>query len=311
MRYFYVAPADARYIEDTIALISKWDEKMNRYWGLRVGILLRFTIWNDCKACRLAEKYNVPVFVDNGAFAYLTGSGAPSPKWLPDYYLWLKRWGNYITVAALPDLPVHGREFYPGPERLRRIKLSIRLHREFARMLKWMPDVLEKTILVLQGYLLEEYLYAYKSMREVAELRETCTMGGGCPYHGVYGVGSVCVRKPSSRGQTSVLADGKAAGSLHNFLREFLNYRWLEDVRGFHFFGLHAEAIQRWGHHPRYYASDTGAHGMNYKYKWRDVLGCRAPDKQCYLKSIEHQLKRSLAPYLSRSLEVRRDGDRG
>ncbi len=306
MKYFYIAVAETRYLEDIYSKIKEWDERLNKLRGIRVGVLVRFAKWKTgCKPCKLSEKYDVPLFVDNGAFSYLSASDLEQEalddralhKWITDYSKWIAAWYPYVTAAAMPDVPVHGRDFLPSSLRAARIWLTAGLHQLFAKMLRRMePAALEKMIVVLQGFTVEEY---WKSLQlhlgNADHLSDTLSFNPGRePYGGVFGVGSVCVRKPSSKGKTAILAGGKAAGTLKEFMRDFLSYGWPELVRGFHFFGLHTEAVRWFASHPRYYASDTGAHGLNYKYKWRTVLGCERLDGKCYQKAVESQLKATL-----------------
>ena len=310
MRYFYIALAETRHLEDIYARLKEWDERLWRLRGIRVGVLIRFAKWKRvCLPCKLSEKYDVPLFVDNGAFSYLTASALEEEhldehvlnKWLRDYAGWINTWHNYVTAAAMPDVPVHGREFLPPTLRGHRIWLTAQLHKIFARMAR---QALPRMIVVLQGFTVEEY---YKSLRLHMEnydlLGETLSFNPGRePYGGVFGIGSVCVRKPSSKGKTALLAEGKAAGTLKQFMREFLEFNWPGGVNGFHFFGLHTEAVRSFYGHPRYYASDTGAHGLNYKYKWRTVLGCKALDRDCYIRAVESQLKLTLGPLANPTL---------
>ena len=309
MRFFFVALAETKWIEDIINdAIKPFDERLWKTRGVRVGILVRFTKWRGvCIPCKLADAYNVPLFVDNGAFEYLSKTDLERPhldmrvlhRWLSDYARWLTSWYTYATAAALPDIPVHGRDFLPADIRLDRIVLTSRLHTMFARMLRGLePEAMRKTIIVIQGFEVHEYQLS-AALNLTPELTETCTLAGGCEYHGIVGVGSVCVRKPSAAGKTAVLAGGVAAGTLRSFMREFLAARWPREIRGFHFFGLHTEAVHHFAMHPRYFASDSGAHGMNYKYKWRTVLGCRRLDKECYVRAVTDQLRRTLRPLLN------------
>lgn len=311
MRFFYIAVGERRFVEDVVSLLTDFNS-FSRKYGVTVGLLIRFTNWSSaCLPCKLAEKYDVPLFVDNGAFSFLTTRDLDSNsvldratlcRWVTKYSRWWCSWHNYATAMALPDIPVHGRRFVERKTRLERIRLTAELHRMMVRMIRHCGDAVDRAVAVLQGYTVDEYMLSYKLYAETPELADIPSLSGRGVYGGVYGVGSVCVRKPSSAGKTSVLAEGKAAGTLHEFLRRFLNADWDSGVRGFHFFGLHTEAVRRYGRHRLYYASDTGAHGLNFRWKWRTFLKCKQPDKDCYLKAVEHQLKTSLAPLLTKQL---------
>lgn len=310
MRFFFIALAETRYLEEIFQAIDEYNARLSKERGLSVGVLVRFSKWKRvCLPCKLAEKYNTSLFVDNGAFTYLSASALEQEhldehvvkKWLADYSRWINTWHNYVTAAAMPDVPVHGREFLPKSLRAHRIWFTAQLHKLFAKMVR---QALHKMIVVLQGYTLREY---YDSLRLHMEnydvLGETLSFNPGRdPYGGVFGVGSVCVRKPSSKGKTAVLAEGRAAGTLRDFMKEFLGFQWPGGLNGFHFFGLHTEAVKTFSMHPLYYASDTGAHGLNYKYKWRTRLGCQRPDAECYRRAVENQIRLSLSPYLSQPL---------
>ena len=306
MRFFYVALSETRrdVLERIFGVISDWNERTGRY-GIRVGVLVRFSKWRRvCLPCRLAERYGVPVFVDNGAFDYLARGLESSiiDRWVFDYASWVRVWGNWITAYALPDVPVHeGPSFLGLEDRLGRIKLSARVHGVFAGRVG--DSVLERGVVVLQGYALEEYEYSYELLSGIPELGGTQSFSGRGPYAGVFGVGSVCVRKASSNGKAALLAGGRAAGTLRGFLREFLG-RCCPDIVGFHFFGLHKDAVGWFGRDARYFASDTGAHGFNFRYKWKSFLGCRELDPTCYARAVEHQLRITLLPLLRPTLEV-------
>jgi len=312
--FFYIAIAETRYLEDIFSKLSEYDDFFRKNNGIRIGALVRFTKWKKaCTPCKLADKYNVPLFIDNGAFDYLTKSQLDAEaelefnwrKWLMEYASFMSNWYSYVTAAAMPDVPVHGREFLPPSYRMVRIMQTATFHAKFAALLRRLePAALEKMIVVLQGYTVKEYAASLEEhMKNKDILSDTLSFNPGRePYGGVFGVGSVCVRKPSSKGKTALLADGRAAGTLKQFMKEFLTYGWPENVRGFHFFGLHTDAVRLFANSPRYYASDTGAHGLNYRYKWRTVLGCKKPDAECYSRAIESQIRLTLSPFLSKQL---------
>ena len=312
MRFFFVALAETKWLEDIINdAIRPWDERLWKARGVRVGILIRFSKWKGCcTPCRLADAYGVPLFVDNGAFSYLTVDDLESEtldwkrlvKWVSEYARWVSNWYTLVTVYALPDVPVHGRRFLPREARLKRIRLSAKLHALFARVLRGLePRALSKALIVLQGYEVDEYRASLEAtLGEMGSLAyETRSQATSGPFARVYGVGSVCVRKPSSAGKTALMADGAAAGTLHQFMRDFLDGEW---PASFHFFGLHTDVVRRYWWHPRFHSSDTGAHGLNYRYKWRSFLGCRELDKHCYVRAVNDQLRRVLSPLLSRPL---------
>ena len=315
-RFFYIAVAETKWLEDIFTKIAEYSELLWKRHGIRVGVLIRFAKWKrGCQPCRLADMYRVPLFVDNGAFSYLTASELENPtldsakinKWLMEYSSWARNWYSYATALALPDIPVHGREFLPAELRGHRIELTTRLHVRFARMIRRAePAALERFIAVIQGYTVEEYMLSLAShIYHDDVLGETASFNPGRDtYGGVFGVGSVCVRKLSAKGKTALIAEGRAAGTLHDFMRDFLAAEWPDTLRGFHFFGLHTDAVRRWGSHSLYYASDTGAHGLNYRYKWRTVLGCRQLDRDCYIRAIESQLRLTLSPFLSTGLHA-------
>ena len=312
MRFFYVAVAETRrdMLEAIIDTIKEWNEKLRG--RVEVGVLVRYTKWRSrpCTPCRLAKENNIRVFIDNGAFTYLTADdleGMPDIRklyrWRYDYAEWLRRNLEDYDFAAMPDIPVHGRRFLGPAERRERIKLSSWNQALFLELAP--PAVRERLVPVLQGYEVSEYSYSYRLLDKYGVLEETA-YDPYIPNHytGILAVGSVCVRKWSANGKTGVLAEGEAAGTLKRFLEEFLAGCCL-DVRGFHLFGLHSEATAWFSLHSRFFATDSGAHGLNYKFKWRTVLGCAAPNTpSCAAKAVNHQLKRTLAPLLSSSLEA-------
>ena len=310
MRFFYVAIAETRedMVRAIIETIREWNERLRG--KVEVGVLVRYTKWRSrpCLPCRLAKDEGLPIFVDNGAFSFLSSSELEAwPRlqvldyWVRDYAEWLREHAGEFDFATLSDLPVHGRGFLSRARRHARIVLSTHLQ---ARLLSMLPGfVRERMVPVVQGYLVTEYYESFRQLSSAGVLEESAYNLGG-DYRGVIAVGSVCVRKSSSNGKTVVLAGGEAAGTLARFLRMFLEDCCIE-VRGFHFFGLHREAVSRWGLHERFYASDSGAHGLNYKYKWRTILNCKAPNSpECAARAVDYQLRRTLTPFLSQSLEV-------
>jgi len=310
MRFFYVAVAETRrdMLGAIIETIREWNERLKG--RVEVGILVRYTKWRSrsCIPCIMAKENNIKVFIDNGAFSFLTAEDLETwPRlerlefWLKDYSGWLQEREGEYDFAALTDLPVHGKHFLEKRERLQRVILSTLLQ---ARLLSLLPDrVRPRMVPVLQGFTAGEYLWNYDLMEKLELLEETA-YGGSGEYSRVLAVGSICVRKPSANGKTGILADGAAAGTLDRVMHLLLNH-FPPGVQGFHFFGLHREAVANWGRHPRFFAADSGAHGLNYRYKWRTVLGCTAPNTpSCAAKAVDHQLKRTLAPLLSESLEA-------
>jgi len=318
MRFFFIAVAETKFLDAVFEVVAEYGKLLWKRRSIRLGVMIRFSKWKGiCKPCLLAEEYGVPLFVDNGAFDYLTRADLERPllseatllKWIEDYARFARRYAKYCVALAMPDIPVHGRDFLPADVRLQRIVLTAKLHKRFARMLRREPDILQKFIVVIQGYTVGEYMLSWElnTSPDVYETQTFCT-SSECEYGGVVGVGSVCVRKPSARGKTGVLASGVAAGTLAEFMREFLDARWPREIRGFHFFGLHTDAVRHFWSHKRYYGSDTGAHGLFYKFKWRTILGCKALDKVCYAKAVEKQIRITLGPLLEQTLEVFMDG---
>ena len=307
VRFFYIAIAAGKrsYVERALDVIEEWNGK-TRPLGIQIGALLRFTNSNarpHCMACKLAKKRGLPVFIDNGAFTYLKSLDSKvNPwdvdRWLWDYKLFIEKFQDTIDYFALPDIPVHGRRFVPPPERVERVKLSARLHRRFLDMIP--RKAWPKAVPVIQGYTLVEYEDSYWSLARNGVLNVTAYMESE-DYHGIVAVGSVCVRKPSSKGKTGLLADGEAAGTLDPFIQEILEYGEIP-AGGFHFFGLHREAVSKYGRHERFHASDTGAHGLNFRLKWKTFLKCKRQDEECYARSIQHQLQVTLKPIMKTAL---------
>ena len=311
MRFFYVALAETRkdILEAIVGVVREWDERAKSK-GVRVGVLVRYTKWRsrECIPCKLARENGLPVFVDNGAFSFLTAKdleGTPDPytlaRWRQDYAQWLVNHSEDFFLAALPDIPVHGRRFLAEPERAARIRLSTRNQELFVKTYGSILP-LEKLVPVVQGYEAREYEESYRQLEASGVLEATAFNTYSNVYEGVLAVGSVCVRKWTAKSKTGVLAEGKAAGTLKDWLPGFLS-GCCRGALGFHLFGLHREAVSAYGWHPRFIASDTGAHGFSYKYKWKTVLKCRAPNTpDCAARAVDRQLRRTLQPLLLRSL---------
>ena len=312
MRFFYIATAETRkdMLEAIVNVVREWDERVKRK-GIRVGVLVRYTKWRsrECIPCKLARENDLPVFIDNGAFSFLTTDdleGRPRldvlARWRYDYAVWLRRNAEYYDYAAMPDIPVHGKRFLDPLERRERIQLSSGNQSLFLKLVAT-ASVREKLVPVIQGYTIEEYQYSYELLKRYGVLEETAYSNWFSQYAERLAVGSVCVRKWSAAGKTGMLAEGKAAGTLREWLPRFLG-GCCPEARGFHLFGLHREAVSSFGLHPRFYAADTGAHGLNYRFKWRTVLGCAAPNTpSCAAKAVDRQLSRTLQPLLNHNLE--------
>lgn len=305
MRFFYLAIAETRrdIVEAIIQTIAEWNN--SRVKGrVKVGVLVRYTKWRsrECIPCRTATEHNIPVIIDNGAFTFLTSTCLETrldpfslARWRMDYAVWLSSNTELYDYAVLPDIPVHGRRFLDEKNRLERIKLSARNQELFLRVYGGILP-LSKLVPVIQGYTIGEYSYSFKLLSKSGVLKGTAYEDGD--YKGILGVGSVCVRKWNSKRRTAKMTGGKVAGSLNEWLPVFLS-KCCREVRGFHFFGLHSNAVRAYGRHPRFYSSDSGAHGYSYKYKWRSRLGCKAPNTpECASRAVEAQLERTLGPFL-------------
>ena len=303
MRFFFVAIAETRseIVESITRTIREWNTRLDG--RLRVGVLVRYTKWRrrECLPCKYAREYDVPVIIDNGAFTFLTASsleGRLDPftlaRWRTDYALWLSANRDMYDKAVMPDIPVHGRRFLGERERRARIELSALNQRLFLELYGGILPV-DKLVPVIQGFTVEEYEYSYELLRSSGLLNGTAYTHGD--YEGVLGVGSVCVRKWSSKRMASTIAGGKAAGTLNKWLPVFLS-KCCRSAKGFHFFGLHSRGVRAFGRHPRFHASDSGAHGYSYKYRWR-TLGCRAFNTpECAQRIVGAQLERVLKPFL-------------
>ena len=305
IRFFYVALSETRrsYLESAINAIREWNTSDSK---VEVGILLRFnkSVGDGCLACKLAKSKGLPVFIDNGAFSYLRSLDSSVDvssvaRWLKEYALFIVKYNELFDFFALPDIPVHGRNFVPSRERARRIRLSARIHGEFLRMIP--SRVWTKAVPVLQGYTVSEYEESYMLLEENGVLGASAYELSDV-YNRVLAVGSVCVRKPSSSGKTGLLAGGLGAGTLDSFIGTILDDKRIPS-RGFHFFGLHREVIAKYGLHDRFYASDSGAHGLNFRMKWDTFLDCKTPDEGCYARSVKHQLRITLTPLRAENIE--------
>ena len=302
LRHFFVSIADTRksYIEAMVNVVSYYNEKLKG--RVNIGILVRWTKWKNIPPLyRLHEKYGLKLFVDSAGFEQLSSNAdIVNPMFPFKYASWYNRYSDTIDFIAVPDIPVHSRDkFFDSGTRLKLINETIRR----AKIFTMISHEKEKIILVLQGFELEEYVYSFIQYMLEPVFSETRSMiHKNNDYYRVFAVGSVCVRKPEASGKTTKMAEGKAAGTLFQFMKQFLNHDW-GDIRGFHFFGLHTAAIKRFGKHAMFYGSDTGAYGLNFKYKWKTTLKCRELNEECYAKAIEHQLRVSLNSFFNKQLD--------
>lgn len=299
MRFFFISIADTRreFIESALNVISHY----NRRLGVEVGVLVRWTKWRKVKPLYgLHERYGVKLFVDSAGFEQLVGGDVSNPLFPYKYASWFNRFSDTVDYVAVPDIPVHGRrEFFNKHKRMRLINETIKRSKLFVSSV----EDKDKVILVLQGYEVDEYKYSLSMYLGDPVFHDTRSLAhGNGDYYRVLAVGSVCVRKPESAGKTTVIAGGLGAGTLFKFMDEFLGSKWQDWIRGFHFFGLHTSAIRRYGRHKLFYGSDTGAYGLNFKWKWKTTLGCEKPDAKCYAKAIEKQILVSLRSLLNKDI---------
>ena len=228
---------DFKRIEDEILDLAK-------RLGLEIGIVYTPRSLNEVDAINDLKPFGF-AFADNGAYQFLTGSWEHSlilrkdrvERWFNTFAEFLERLD--YDEYALPDLPVHGKEFAPREERLNRIAESARLHAGFLDrygLPNWVP--------VLQGYEIDEYELSYQLLKDFGIESN------------FYAVGSVCSRKKTK--------------TLIPFVQQFLD-SCCEQVRRFHFFGLNFRAAKPFRRHPRLYSIDTGAWAHALRWRWRDI----------------------------------------
>ena len=158
-----------------------------RELGISVGMMLTVRHLGSIDFILDLNPFGGDIIIDNGAFAVLSGNWDARFVLSPEQKRkWFSKLVQLITKVeefewyAMPDLPVHGREFAPPNERRRRIELSAELHEEFAS--EWHHDP-QRARPVLQGYTAGEYAYSFTLLARL--------FGKGA----YYAVGSVCVRK--------------------------------------------------------------------------------------------------------------------
>ncbi|MEO2151340.1 MAG: hypothetical protein ABGW50_01615 [Thermococcus sp.] len=299
-KQMFFAIADKRYYSTSIPFIAHIQSSILSKHGVRAGILVRMGKFTK-ELARMCEEHGIYLFVDNGAFDILTKDILDKPiRNISKLRLWALKVADFIAKqhtdvdgVALPDVPVHGKEFVPRKERMDRIYTTAELHRlAVEHITKRDPEALSKAVAVLQGYEPGEYVASLTLHQRNLPDEIASFYGENDVFGGVLAVGSVCVRKPSNAPSGRRSASGKGTNTLDQLMSFFMTSPVLKPYR-FHFFGLHMTAFRKYWRYPRFASADTGGHGLDFRLKWRTILKCSEPNAECYNRALLLQVKRA------------------
>jgi len=274
LRAFYVSIHETRALPEALYLLKRLDEEYQRRCGVRVGLLANWLRWRSLTGyLELAKRLGLLVLVDNGGF-----QGDVDPWKLAS---WACRHRDLFDYILLPD--------YPVARCLKGDRLDLECARDAAtetlNAAAWFVDTCrlpaERLVPVLQGWDPESYAASYEGIAEAL---------GAAPRYVALGSAKLWQKRSG---------DGERKGRLPWLLERLEEL--LPGVR-VHLLGIHGEDLHRVYSKSIVYSADSGSQGLNYRLKWRDVLRCRAIDTDCYMKSIEYEVRLSLKPLLNKPL---------
>ena len=283
LRAFLVSVHETGALHDIIAVLAELDKVYTDCCGVRVGLLANWLRWRNLRGyLELAKRLGLIVMVDNGGF-----QGSVEPEALARWLRGVQRLVDYVLV---PDRPaalcaangVIDRGCGDGA-----VEETVRLARRFLELAERYGIDHEKLVPVIQGYDVESYLRCYGEL--AALLGERL---GSTPR--LWALGSAKLWGWRSR-------DRERRGRLRELLAA-LESR-LNGVQ-LHLLGIHGLDLHRVYYYDIVHSADSGSQGLNYRYKWRTVLGCRRFTAECYRRSVEYEVSLSLAPVRNARLTI-------
>ena len=166
------------------------------------------------------------------------------------------------------------------------VEETVMLARRFLELVERYGLDHEKLVPVIQGYDVESYLRCYGEL--VALLGERL---GSIPR--LWALGSAKLWGWRSR-------DRERRGRLRELLAALESRLNVQ----LHLLGIHGRDLHRVYYYDIVYSADSGSQGLNYRYKWRTVLGCKRFTAECYRRSVEYEVALSLAPVRNARLTI-------
>ena len=281
LRAFFVSIHETRALADILRLIASLDREYSECCGVRVGLLANWLRWRDLRGyLELAKKHGIIVMIDNGGF-----QGSTNPEALAR---WVRSVQHLVDHVLVPDRPVvlclsdHTVDPSCGDEAMEE---TVRLARRFFELAERYRIDHEKLVPVIQGYDVESYAKCYEGLVGLYEERF-----GSKPQ--LWALGSAKLWQWRSR-------DRLRRRRLRKLLAE-LGER-LGGVR-LHLLGIHGLDLKEVYAMSIVHSADSGSQGLNYIYKWRTVLKCKTLTAECYARSVEREVRLSLAPVRNRQL---------
>ncbi len=285
LRVFLVSIHETGMLRVVLETLSRLDAVFRECCGVRVGLLASWVKWRGLVPWLVEAKrrYGLVVLVDSGAF-----SAPVEPREVVGYARWACSVHRFVDGFLMPDRLALRERGARG--RLEAIDETVRAHTLWA-LVASRCGAHRRGVAVLQGLYPDEYLETLVQLLEYAEeysvLAETQSLGGDGPFAGVYALGSL-----KARGWR---AQHPLRGTVKHLLGELS--RLIPGAR-FHLLGIHGRDLHRVWHLENVYSADTGAQGLNYTKKHRDVLRCDGLTPECYARAVEYEVVSSLGPLL-------------
>ena len=205
------------------------------------------TLWTGKRFKPFRPHQNVrEVFLDSGGFSFFSRYGEYPYTCLQLWRLARKLNASYVAVMDYPCEPGVNRERY---------KTNIeRIERTIENGMKCLDLDGVNWVMVIQGYTVDEYLYAIDRIREQGLLTD------------VMAIGTLCTRRSISAAREAILAIRKALPGrvkLHGF---GVDLRFLRDPAIFH----------------ALYSTDTGA--------WKGFMPMKEIEKLQYLEKYKQKV---------------------
>ena len=270
LKLFLVAVHEVRGLGSTLRLLADLDRVYAERLGVRVGLLANWLRWRRLTGfLAYAKRLGLTVMVDNGGF-----QGSVSPVELAR---WARSNREHFDYLLAPDRPValcvDGSAGLDERCAEGAVEETLRLHRVFIREAR---GVEEKILPVLQGHSPEAYIAFLDNVEEMGYRTDYAALG-------------------SAKLWQSRSRDRARRGRL-----EWLVYTLNSSLAGrgvrLHLLGIHGRDLAKVAGYAIVYSADSGSQGLNYRYKWRDVLNCSKLDEECYAKSIAREVALSLEP---------------
>ena len=278
MELFLIAVHETRGLLDTIRFIASLSERLERRAGVRLGILANWLRWGTLRSyLEYAKKHRLAIMVDNGGF-----QGLVDPERLARWACIHREIYDYILVPDKPAALCLGDGTLNAECAARAVEETARMAKAFMERVASCSVPAERVVPVIQGYDVESYLHSYTALREV--------------YANIFGIEPRLV----------ALGSAKLWGWRSKDRERRKRLRWLvtrlqERLHGsarLHLLGVHGRDLWEVYAERIVYSADSGSQGLNYKYKFRTILGCKTLTVECYQRSIEREVMLSLKPLL-------------